>query len=103
MLIIYRVVVRHSRDDATTGLLKHYDTTKPKLGLQINTTTPFSGMGYEFSSSPTMSIRGFDSPFPPPYATDPFSDFPIGIIPQTPSANPTYIPWVEKLGIKRTV
>lgn len=100
MLIIYRVVVRRGRDDVTTGIPKHCDTTKPKLNLQTSTTTPFSGMGYEFSPSPTMSIRGFDGPFPPPYATDPFCDFPI---PQTPSANPAYVSWVEKLGIKQTV
>jgi hypothetical protein len=110
MLIICRVV-RRGRG-GMTGLPKHYDmtklVTKPKLGLQIGTATPFSGMGYEFSASPTMSIRGFDSPFHtflPPYTadSDPFKDFPLGIVPQSPSANPAHMSWVEKLGIKRTV
>lgn len=106
MLIICRVVYRGR--DGMTGLPRHYDMTKPKLVLQIDTATPFSSMGYEFPASPTMSIRGFDSPFHtflPPYTADPFKDldFPIGIVPQIPSANPVHISWVQKLGIKRTV
>ena len=101
MLIIYRVV-RRGRS-TTTELPKHCDMTKPKLGLQINSAMPFSGMDYELSASPTMSIRGFDSPFhPPPYAADPFGDFPIGNVPQSPSAKPAHMSLVQKLGLKRT-
>jgi hypothetical protein len=102
MLIIYRVVRRSQ--GTTAELSKHYDMVKPKLGLQINTTTPFSDTDYKFSAPPTMSTRGIDSPYhPPPYAAEPFGDFPIGIVPQSPSANPAHMSSVQKLGIKRSV
>lgn len=102
MLIIYRVV-RRSRG-TTTEMSKHHDMAKPKLGLQINTATPFSDTEYKFSAPPTMSTRGIVSPYyPPPYAADPFEDFPIGIVPQSPSANPAHMSSVQKLGIKPSV
>jgi hypothetical protein len=94
MLIIYRVV-RRARGTGTE-LSKHYNMTKPKLALQINTAAT---MDCEFSAT-----RELDSPFyPPPYAADPFSDFPTGIVLQSPSANPAHMSSVQKLGIKRTV
>jgi hypothetical protein len=102
MLVIYRVV-RRGRE-AMAGLPKYYDTSKPKL--QVNTGMPFAGMGYESSASPTISIRGCESaynPFPPPYAKDPFNDFPIGNFPQTPTAKPVHIWSVQKLGIKQEI
>jgi len=101
MLVIYRVV-RRGRE-AMTGLPKQYDMSKPKL--QVSTGMPFAGMGYELSASPTISIRGCDSPYnplPPPYAKDPF-DFPIGTFPQTPIAKPAHMWSVQKLGIKQEI
>lgn len=100
MLVIYRVV-RRGRE-AITGLPKQYDMSKPKLQVS----TPFAGMGYELSASPTISIRGCDSPYsplPPPYAKDPFNDFPIGTFLQTPTAKPVHMWSVQKLGIKQEI
>ena len=98
MLVIYRVVRRGQ--EAMRG-----DMSKPKL--QVSTGMPFAGMGYELSASPTISIRGCDSPynpFPPPYAKDPFNDFPIvGTFLQTPSAKPAHMWSVQKLGIKQEI
>jgi hypothetical protein len=97
MLVIYRVVRRSQ--DAMTGLPKQHDMGKPKL--QVST-----GMGYELSASPTISIRGCDSPYnplPPPYAKDPFNDFPIGTFPETPTAKPAHMWSVQKLGIKQEI
>jgi hypothetical protein len=102
MLVIYRVVLRGR--DAMTGLPKHIDTNKPKL--QVSTSMPFAGMGYESSTSPTISIRGCDSPhssLPPPYAKDPSNDFPIGTFPQTPTAKPAHMWSVQKLSIKQEI
>jgi len=101
MLIIYRVV-RRSREEMI-GLTKHNDTgmTKPKR-LRVNTAVSFAGTDYESSAPPTMSIRGCDSPSPPPYAKDP-SDFPIRTVPQTPTAKPAHISTVQKLGMKQDV
>ena len=95
MLVIYRVMIR--RGESMTGPPKQYDMSKPSL--QIST-----GMGHELSVSPTISIRGCDSPYnslPPPYAKDQSSDFPIGTFPQTPTANPAHMWSVQKLGIKQ--
>jgi hypothetical protein len=71
MLIIYRVV-RRAGWESMTVLPEPYDMSKPKM--QVST-----GIGHELSVSPTVSIRGCDSPYnslPPPYAKDPFNDFP---------------------------
>jgi len=102
MLVIYRVA-RRGRE-TMTGLPKQNDMSKPKL--QVSTGMPFVGMGYELSASPTISIRGYDSPYnplPPPYAKDPFNDFPIGTFPQTPTAKPAHMWSVQKLGVKQEI
>ncbi len=104
MVVICRVV-RRGREPMT-GLPKHCDMRKPKLGLQINTATPFASMGYELSTTPIISIRRCDSPrhsLPPPYAKDPFNDFPTGTFPspQTPTAKPAHMSPVQKLGVKQ--
>lgn len=102
MLVIYRVV-RRGRE-GMTELPKHIDTSKPKL--QVSTGMPFAGGGYELSVSPTISIRGCDSPhssLPPPYAKDPSNDFPIRTFPQTPTAKPAHMWSVQKLGIKQEI
>jgi hypothetical protein len=96
MLVIYRVV---RRGRVAMTLPKHIDTSKPKL--QVSTGILFSGMGYESSVSPTISIRGCDSPhspLPPPYAKDP-----IGTFPQTPTVKPAHMWSVQKLGIKQEI
>jgi len=96
MLVIYRVVRRAGRESMTV-LPEQYDMSKPKL--QVST-----GMGYGLSVSRSISIRGCDSPYnslPPPYAKDPFNDFPIGTFPQTPTARPAHMWPVQKLGIKQ--
>jgi len=100
MLVIHRVVLRRSRE-AMTGLPNQFNTSKPKL--QVSTAMSFAGMGQELSASPTISIRGCDSPYsslPPPYAKYPFNDFAIGNFPQTPTAKPAHMSSVQKLGVK---
>lgn len=102
MLVIYRVV-RRGRE-TRTGLPKPYDMSKPEL--HVNTGMPFIGEGYESPASVTISIRGCDSPYnplPPPYAKDPFSDFPITTSLQTPTAKPAHMWPVQKLGMKQEI
>jgi hypothetical protein len=80
MLVIYRVV-RRSREEMI-GVTKR---------LRVNTAVSFASTDYESLAPPTMSIRGCDSPIPPPYAKDALSDFSIRTVPQTPTAKPAHI------------
>src|SRR5579863_8571854 len=106
MLIMYRVV--RGRDAVASVLPRHRDmgATPSKLIIRIGAATTFSGLACECSASPVGSGRGLDCPrhsFPPPYASSLLHESSIGIIPQSPSVDPTYMPGVQKLGIKRPV
>ncbi|KAI0289625.1 hypothetical protein BC826DRAFT_1030495 [Russula brevipes] len=103
MLIIYCVLRGRN---AIAVLPSHCDLTKATLSLRINTAFSSSGLGCEYSASPTRSIRGFDVPrypFLPPYAAGSSRDLTIAVLPPSPSTDPAHVSGVQKLSTQRTL